>query len=955
MTSVPRGVTASTNSWSSEWLEAQYSQYKADPASVSAETRAYFMGFELGFGNSSQVAPTQTTGSGHKPWLLIDSYRRFGHVQARTDPFGQPPEKAPELDLGSLGITTSDLAMAVDGAALGFPGVKSLGALRDALEERYCGNIGVEFMYAETAAEREFFLKRIEGGFAAPNYSNAQRVSILENLTCAETFESFIQKRYPGDKRFSLEGGETAIPVMEAFITQAGLGGVEEIVIGMAHRGRLNVLNNIMGKTYEQIFTEFEGNYEPSYVHGGGDVKYHRGYSGTRKTAAGKELQLTLCSNPSHLEAVNPVALGRVRGKQRMRGDTEQRAKVLPILIHGDAAVIGQGVVAETLNMSQLEGYTVGGTLHLIVNNQIGFTTVPGDSRSTRYCSDVAKQGNSPVLHVNGNNPEACVWAASIAFEYRQMFNKDIWIDMVCWRKYGHNEQDEQSFTQPILAKLLKDQPSVLSSYAQKLLAEKVITTADAEAIFNRLEAALDAAQQSVKKSPKSPTIDPGGHRWKGFVGTYSHDVVDTGVKQDVLAEIAKGLGKVPDNFTVNPRLAKSKLLELRAELAKSEEISHNDAELLAIGSLLLEGVPVRLSGQDARRGTFSQRHSALYDYITGERFIGLNNMRELGQEGTDHQPLTKGSDGRPRQAKFCVYDSPLSEEAVLGFDYGYSMTDPTMLVIWEAQFGDFWNGAEAIVDQFIASSELKWNRWSGLVMMLPHGYEGAGPEHSSARMERFLQLCANDNMQVCYPSTAAQHFHMLRRQLKRNFRKPLIVMTPKSRLRTPSSKWQDFTKGGFQEVIDDPKFVGGSDRKKVTRVILCSGKFYFELDERRTQLNRTDTAIIRMEQLYPLHEKLLVETLSRYPNIKSHIWAQEEPRNIGAYVYMADRMKFRPFGFDLEYMGREASASSATGGKYKHLEQQEAILAGAIGSAATSGTTKSGGDTKHSTTAANR
>ena len=935
MTSAPRAVTSSVNSWSAEWLDAQYAQYQSDPSSVAPETRAYFMGFELALAGAGKAS---TSSSGADPaalkaFRLIDSFRRFGHIQASTDPFGQPPsEKPAELDLATMGIQPADLALPIDGAAHGFPGVSTLGALRDALQARYCEYIGVEFMHAETAAERNFFIERIEGGASRPTYDNAQRIRILENLTRAETFETFTQKRYPGDKRFSLEGGETLIPILEAAIADAGVRGVEEIVIGMAHRGRLNVLNNIMGKSYEQIFTEFEGTYEQSYVHGGGDVKYHRGYSSTRTLPNGSTMQLALCSNPSHLEAVNPVALGRVRGKQRMRGDTEQRGRVMPILIHGDAAVIGQGVVAETLNMSALEGYTVGGTLHVVINNQIGFTTLPSDSRSSRYCTDVAKQGNQPVLHVNGSQPEACVWAARIAIEYRQTFGKDVWIDMICWRKYGHNEQDEQSFTQPLLAKLLKDQPSVLSSYSKSLLAANVIHQEDAQAIFKRLEDALDAAQRVVKKSPKAPTIDPGGHRWKGIVGTYSHAPVETGVPQEILKEISASLAAVPAGFTVNPKLAK--ILEARSALAASSEISHNDAELLAIGSLLLQGIPVRLSGQDCRRGTFSQRHAAVYDYVTGERHVSLNSMREMGQPGTDHEPLTKGGDGRTRQAQFCVYDSPLSEEAVVGFDYGYSMVDPNMLVMWEGQFGDFWNGAEAIVDQFIVNSELKWDRWSGLVMLLPHGYEGAGPEHSSARMERFLQLAANDNIQVCYPSTAAQHFHMLRRQVMRNFRKPLMVMTPKSRLRSPTSTWQDLAKGSFQEVLDDPRFASGGDRKKVTRLILCSGKIFFELDERRALLNRTDTAIIRVEQFYPLNEKMLADILSRYPGVKSHFWVQEEPRNVGAFMFMADRLRSAPFSLNVQYIGREASASSATGGKYKHLEQQEAVIAGAIGAA---------------------
>jgi 2-oxoglutarate dehydrogenase E1 component len=592
-------------------------------------------------------------------------------------------------------------------------------------------------------------------------------------------------------------------------------------------------------------------------------------------------------------------------------------------------------MVTECLNMSQLEGYTAGGTVHSVINNLIGFTTVPEDGRSTRYCTDVAKMIEAPIFHVNGEDPEAVITVAILAVRYRQVFKRDVFVDLLCYRKYGHNEQDEQSFTQPILAALIEKQPSIFKSYSQRLVTEGVITEAELKALTDRLDAALEAAQAKAKRSPHDPTIDPAGARWRGMDSTYSFDPVKTGASRDQIAEVCAALGRVPDGFNVNPKLAR--LLQSRAGLAKADPkalvLNHADAELLAFGTLLLDATPVRLSGQDSRRGTFTQRHSVLRDAKSGEPHTPLNAMREMGEPGIpDREPGTTGADGRPRQAKFCVYDSPLSEVSVMGFDYGYSLADPIMLVCWEAQFGDFVNGAQVIIDQYLASSELKWDRWSGLVLLLPHGYEGAGPEHSSCRMERFLQLCADDNLQVVYPSTAAQHFHMLRRQVRRNFRKPLVVMTPKGMLREPTSSMAELSDGRFFDLIDDPAFTS-ADRKAVKRVIYCSGKIYHELAKRREAISRADTAIVRIEQLYPLNVDLLREIDARYPKGAERVWVQEEPRNAGAYIYIADRFQ-TDLKLALPYIGREPSASPAVGSKHVHKDQQEEILTAAIGPA---------------------
>jgi 2-oxoglutarate dehydrogenase E1 component len=798
------------------------------------------------------------------------------------------------------------------------------------LERTYCRSIGCEFMHVQNREERDWLIERAERNAGAVDLSRGEQAHVLEQLTRAESFETFLAKRYPGEKRFSLEGAESLIPLLDRLLEHGADLGVDEVVMGMAHRGRLNVLNNILGKTLEQVFTEFEDNYQEGFADASGDVKYHRGYSGVRTFRSGKTLRLAMASNPSHLESVNPIVEGRTRAKQRLRNDVERR-RVVPVLIHGDAAIAGQGVVAECLNFSQLEGYTTGGTIHIVVNNLIGFTTIPEDSRSSRYCTDVAKMIEAPILHVNAEDPEAVFRVAEIAVEYRLRFRRDVVIDMWCFRKYGHNEQDEPSYTQPILAALIKSKESTLTSYARRLQTAGVIQQADIDVIGARLSKSLESAQELARQKPSDPNIDPGSDRWRGLTQRYAHDSVPTGASIELLREVSEALGRVPEGFNVNAKL--KSLLASRAELWRSNAIAHADAELLAFGTLVVEGHHVRLSGQDCRRGTFSQRHAVLRDAVTGAPYEPLNGMREIGEPSTDHPVGSPGSDGRPRQARFKVYDSPLSEMSVLGFEYGYSLADPGVLVIWEAQFGDFVNGAQVIIDQFLASAETKWERWSGLVMMLPHGYEGAGPEHSSCRFERFLQLCAENNMQVAVPTTGAQMFHLLRRQVKRSFRKPLIIATPKAHLRKETSTIEELVSGRFWELLDDPAFTSrGADRARVRRVVLCSGKIGHELMERRDAIQRDDVAIIRVEQLYPFHEQLAREILAKYPNANERVWCQEEPRNTGGYLFISDIFRSR-LGIELTYVGRRAAASPAVGSKKAHKHEQEDILSEAVGS----------------------
>lgn len=928
----PAVTRASLNGWNAAYMEEQYSRYQSDPQSVGADLRDFFRGFELGLesGGGTVQAAGGTSAEASKAAAvrdLVNAYRSLGHTCAQIDPFFRERDAPEELNPTYHGLGHADLSM-----SFSVPGLadqaQPLSSLIERLDSIYCGTIGVEVSHITNRSEREWWLNRVESNGNRTAYTRGERVHILEQLHRAEMWERFCGKRYPGQKRFSLEGGESLIPLLDRLVEQSGeTFGVEEIVMGMSHRGRLNVLVNIMGKSYEEVFTEFDDTWEEDVSDGGGDVKYHRGYSSNRILPSGRHIWLAMASNPSHLEAVGPVVLGRCRAKQRLKGD-KQRKKVVPIVMHGDAAVIGQGVVAETYNFAGLEGYTVGGAIHIVVNNQIGFTTGPQDARTSRYCTDIAKMIEAPVLHVNGEDPEAVVHCAQMALEYRMAFGKDVVIDLQCYRRHGHNETDEAMFTQPLLYGEIKKKPTVLSEYAEALQREGILSKADVEGIESSVHENLDEAYTNTRKTAVDPTPAPGHVHWAGVTNEWSFEEGSTGVGRELLHEIAKAISTWPAGFKPHKKLIR--VLQERTEnVIEDKPFDWATAEAMAIGSLVVEGHIFRLTGQDCRRGTFSHRHAVLRDVETAEAYVPINAIRELVEPGQDSQA------GSGHQNKFCVYDSPLSEFACLGFEYGFSLASPKIMCVWEAQFGDFGNGAQVIIDQFISSAELKWQRWSALTLLLPHGYEGQGPEHSSARLERFLKLCGQNNIQVCYPSTPAQYFHLLRRQMHRGFRKPLVVMSPKSLLRLPActSTTDELTAGGFKAVLDDPAFgKDGFDKKKVTRVLMCSGKVYYDLVKRREQIDRQDVAIVRVEQLYPLHTELLEQIRGTYPASAELAWVQEEPKNMGAYGHMVLTL-IEKLGWTFDYYGRPASGTPATGSPRKHLEQLDQFLTDSIGS----------------------
>src|ERR1700720_1573029 len=730
------------------------------------------------------------------------------------------------------------------------------------LERIYADTIGAEFMHIQNTRMRNWVLHRLE---SRPNKRETPRnvqVALLRALLEAESFEIFLHSRYVGQKRFSLQGAESLMVILDTVLHKCQGSGIEEICMGMTHRGRLNVLANFLRKSLTVIFTEFNENYVPELVGGDGDVKYHLGYRTVRKLAAG-EVEIRLSANPSHLEAVDPVVEGTARARQRIRGDTEHRRKVLPLLIHGDAAFAGQGIVAETLNLSQLHGYGTGGTVHVVVNNQIGFTTLPQDARSSMYATDIAKMIEVPIFTVNGDDPLACMQVSQIALDFRQEFGRDVVIDMYCYRRYGHNEGDEPAFTQPDLYAKIDKRPSVTQLYKRELLESGVLSDDDAASLETEFELRLEMTLEEVKAIEKRKAT--GQAKFKEstavFQPKYSSASEPTAISEKMLKTIVDGLTRVPEDFDIQPKIKRIIIDHQRKVFEEGGPYEWHYAEALAFGSLLLEGMPVRLSGQDSSRGPFSTRHSVLYDEKTGEPYVPLMHLAE-------------------KQERICIYNSLLSEAAVLGFDYGYSLDYPSMLCLWEAQFGDFANGAQNIIDQFIVSAESKWQRPSGIVLLLPHGYEGQGPEHSSARLERFLQACAEDNIQVCNLTTSAQYFHVLRRQMKREFVKPLVIMTPKSLLRAEqaSSRAEDFTSGGFSEILGSPE-VGPPEKMK--RVILCSGKIYYDLLSYRETEKITSAAIIRVEQLYPLDLRGLEETIGAVRHASKWVWCQEEPRNM--------------------------------------------------------------------------
>ena len=900
------GSPPAVNGWNADYIEAQYEAYRRDPMSLPADVRAFFAGYDLAAdrgaapGASGGPAPGASgTSLDSCAERLTDAYRQHGHLEARRDPLGEVRAAAPQLSLSASGLSEDDLDRPLSGGG-------TVRELLERLRSAYCRSIGVEFWHCETPRERAWFIERFERETWAP--TKEQRASILRDITASETLERWLAKRYPGKKRFSIEGGEALIPMLKKMTDRAGGLGVREIIMGMAHRGRLNVLRHYLGKDTERLITEFEDSWV-GMSEDGGDVKYHRGYSTDQQTPAGP-VHLSLLNNPSHLESVNPLVLGKARAKQDAAGEGS-KPRYLPLTIHGDAALSGQGVVAECLNMCRLEGYDVGGCVHLVINNQVGFTTDPSDGRSTYYCTDIAKFVHAPVLHVNGDDPEACVRAAMVAVEYRQEFGRDVFVDLCCFRRHGHNETDEPAYTQPGMYTAVRAHPGTRSLYAAKLAAEGAVTTVEAEAMVEGEITALDAAQDSARKTPVKPVTPPGGGAWAGIEGGYSFDGPSTGVPLDSLAKVCGALGRVPEGFAAHPKLRG--LMESRSKLATpGARVSHADAELLAIGSLLAEGTSARLSGQDCRRGTFSQRHAVYRDEKSNERFTPLNGVASGG-------------------AALRVWDSPLSEYGVMGFEYGYSRSAPGVLTMWEAQFGDFCNTAQVIIDQYMAASEAKWERWCGLVLLLPHGQEGQGPEHSSARLERFLQLCAEHNMEVVYPTTGAQMFHVLRRQVRRGFRKPLIVMTPKKFLRIETSGVEDLTRGSFRCLIDDEHV---TDPSRVSRVIYCTGKVYHDLHEKRLVLGSAVdagvVAMVRVEQLYPFHTELAKAIDGRYPASAERVWVQEEPRNQGAYLYIADVMRER-MGVSLRYMGRAASPTPATGSEASFKKSQEALVTAAV------------------------
>ncbi len=910
----PIAVGPAVNSWSAEYLDAQYQQFKADPSSVSGDLAAFFQGFDLGVarpgaGGGGAAIPASPLQSAVED--LTNAYRGVGHLIAKIDPFGRERTRPRALTLEQHGLSTSDLDKLVHSEVL--PAPAPVREVIAHLERNYCGSIGVEFMHIPADDERAWFRQRFEGDKRPAPLSREEKLRLLEQLTAVGQFEFFLGKRFQGKKRFSIEGGESTIPLLKFMTDRLGELGTQEIIIGMAHRGRLAVLRNYMGKDLHKLFTEFKDLWVEGRDQTGGDVKYHRGYSGDQTLPDGRVVHLSMLNNPSHLESQDAVVMGRCRAKQDLvaGGVKEGFKKVASLAIHGDAALPGQGVVAECLNMQKLEGYSVGGTLHVVINNLVGFTTDPEDSRSTEYCTDIAKIINAPVLHVNGDDPEAVVQAARIAADYRQMFQKDIFVDLVCFRRYGHNEADEPAFTQPQLYALVKQHPGTPETYRRRLVAEGTLTQQAADAMSQAVWDEMDAVFVDVVDghNPVDPVPPPGGGLWKGLTGKYTFESPKTAVDAKTIAEVCAAMGRTPSGFNVHPKL--KGMLADRVNLPKHNKIAHNDAEQIAIGTLLLEGVMVRLSGQDSRRGTFTTRHAVLRDEKTNERYTPLDHIR----------------DGK--QAVFNVWDSPLSEYSVMGFDYGYSRANPKALVMWEGQFGDFANGAQIMIDQYIASSEVKWNRWGGLVLLLPHGYEGQGPEHSSARLERFLQLCADDNMEVVYPSTGAQTFHMLRRQMLRNFRKPLVVMTPKKFLRIETSTVDELSTGAFQHVMDDPHHTAATT-KSVTSVVYCTGKIYHEMHERREKTGRTDVALVRIEQLYPFHTKAVKAVDEKYPKAAKRMWAQEEPRNQGAYLYIADKF-LEEFGWRPQFIGRPACASPATASEESHKKQQDRILSEAV------------------------
>ncbi len=889
------------------YIDDLYKSYKENPENVDISWRKFFEGFEFSqqhYGEQGNSMPAAVAIENLKEIMvrnLIFAHRSRAHLKSDTNPVRERRQHAVRLELENFGLAESDLEEEFEiGSEIGL-GKAKLKTIIDRLQTVYLGHIGYEYNHLRDSSIFDWMKNKVETTGVDITPSTPEKKRILSKLNEAVVFENFLHTKFLGQKRFSLEGGENTIPALDRIITKAAELGAEEVVIGMAHRGRLNVLTNIMGKTYEEIFAEFEGNAELDLTMGDGDVKYHLGYSSHVQTESGKKIYIKLAPNPSHLEAVDPVVLGYTRAQidDEYRGDM---SKAIPVVIHGDAAIAGQGLVYECIQMSMLPGYRTGGTIHFVINNQVGFTTDYDDARSSIYCTDLAKIVDAPVLHVNGDDAEAVAFAVNLAVEYRQKFHKDFFIDLLCYRRHGHNESDEPKFTQPKLYNLIAKHPNPREVYVKKLTERGDISEADATRLDQEFKKLLQDRLDEVKQKPlpyKPQKIEEEWHFLRRSKGEDFNQSPDTAISEDILKKVSKALISIPKGFKPLRQIEKL-LKERKANFGEKKSLTWADAELLSYGSILAEGKIVRMSGQDVKRGTFSHRHAVLFDSNTNEGYSSLDHIQE-------------------NQEPFRIFNSLLSEYAVLGFEYGYAMATPNALVLWEAQFGDFSNGAQVMIDQFITSAETKWQRMNGLVMLLPHGYEGQGPEHSSARMERYLQMTAQENMIVVDITTPANLFHLLRRQVTWEFRKPCIVFSPKSLLRHPKviSPIEDFTKGTFLEVIDDEYVTA----KTVKKVLLCTGKVYFDLLEEQQKEKRKDVAVIRLEQLYPFPKTQLEKVLKKFTNPKL-VWVQEEPENMGALGFM-----IRVSKLDLSFISRKAMASPATGYAKVHKEEQAEIV----------------------------
>ena len=907
----PTTIAPSVNGWNAQYIESMYMAWQEDENTLTKEWQDFFKGFELG--NSHAARPT-TSESIREEQSRVDSliyhYRSTGHYAADLDPLSIAPCEDAHLQLSSFGLNVSQLDSMFDPGHIDLPNPSTLRSIIDKLDKTYCDHIGVEYAHIENTEQRRWLQNKMEPTNNKPDFSPEIKQRIFHKLAEATTLEHFCATRYIGKKRFSLEGGESLIPMMSELINHASHEGAEVVTIGMAHRGRINVLVNILNKSYDQLFTEFEESWAEAYVKGGGDVKYHLGFSADILTAHDLPMHITLASNPSHLEFGHSVVLGKARAKQRTQHE-EDRSLCIPLLIHGDASFPGQGIVAEMFNMAHLDGYTVGGTIHLVVNNQIGFTTNPHDSYNGRYCTDIAKMVGAPIFHVNGDDPEACVHVVQMAVEYRQKFHNDIIIDVWCYRKHGHNEADEPSYTQPMMYDIIRKMKTVTEKYGDELVANSILDSKQRNALVEDVRSKLDESQQRSLEQPVLPHVPPYSKTsaWEGLTSNASNREVETAVSVELLDAVATALGTTPEQFNPHPKL--QKILAKRGSAIKKDiQLDWGMGELLAYGTLLEEGSPVRLTGQDVERGTFSHRHAVLFDTVTGEPHMPLNHISN-------------------NQETMCIHNSPLTENACLGFEYGYSLGDPKMLIVWEAQFGDFANGAQVIIDQFIASAEVKWQRASGLVLLLPHGYEGQGPEHSSARLERFLSLCSNENMSVINPTTPAQIFHALRRQIKWTFRKPLVVMSPKSLLRHQGavSTIKDLTENGFKSIIDEHF----EYPTKVKRVVFCSGKVYYDLLDHREKVDASALiALVRIEELYPFPQYALEAIIQKYSDAE-FMYVQEEPENMGAWHYIDATFRDQ-LDISLTRVSRRPCASPAVASIKMHTIEQHRILIEAIG-----------------------